>query len=269
MFRGRGAQAGATADTQKDRLEPPPPGQMTDMDYHEVSPVEWPANGRMFFVRKGIGFTTERLTQEQYQEIVDAGMEAPLGIQELVKTYCQEFVDALGIPFKNQATQEEEEEGEPMQGKTKTQKSGDQAPGTQQGQPDANSGQGAEQDVVRELTDADLAKVAEVAAEKGVEAAMGIVDERFQEFDQRLAALEGAGADDAEDDDAGVEDTQKSYDDLDARLKHVESQVSKGEFRPGGQDDGERGDAPPSDEEIHQQQVNKGWEDILSPKKGA
>lgn len=241
-------RAGALRADDRSRLEPPPPGQMTDPDYDETSLVGYPANGRFFLVRKGGKLSFERLSEQQIAEMTAAGLAPPQSILDVVKDCVQSVLTNM---FPQQT-----HKGEPMD---------PQAQNNQTPAPAGANETPAPAPVKRELEDGDIEQVREIVTE----VVSGILDERLASLstiEERLKALEDALA-------SGKEETaemQKSFADFKASTEKDVREVKKSlEFRPAGQGDDDRGPGPNDPATVQKQQSQAAWEAILVPKKGA
>lgn len=224
MFRRTKSRKGADG--------PPPPGQLTDPDYDEVSLVGHPANGEFFYVRKG-----ENLSPKEIEELRQAGLAAPKTLTEVVK----ECVDAVLPEIIKKAMSK----GDDAMQKKGTQKSGQET-----------------QPVQRELDSQEVEQIREIAQE----VAGSLFDERFATIQEQIDALKAANEATTEE----QTEMQKSIDSVKSAVTAVQGDVQKSlEFRPAGQGDGERGDPPLNPEDVQKNKSNKQWAEILSPKKGA
>ncbi len=233
----------------KKRTPPPPPpaGQMTDLDYDEVSPVGRPANGEMFYVRKG-----DDLSPEEAQKLKEAGLKPPQSLEDVVAGIAKSSFEQMMEPF-NAALQKLSKffgEGEPMLVPNQSGEPGSQQPqaapaAKDEGDQGDQSSQSSEQPVQRELTDADLEQVRTIAKE----VSGSLIDERFSSVEERIAAIEKS----LEESKETTTETAKSLDAVRADLQKAFNYV------PAPQGDGDR--LPP--EEIPAEEVAKAQSDAF------
>lgn len=251
----------------KELPPPPPPGQLTDPDFEEVSPVGMPANGRLFLVRRGGKLAFEKLSPDQLQQLKDAGLAPPTELSDVVK----EAVEAVLKPFfPNLFAKGDEPVTQPATpgatAPTPAAKADDAAEETPPAADTASDETpetpaeepAAETETAKGLEEGDLQQIREIAKE----VAGSIIDERLSALEERLAATETASQE-AKDETAEM---KKSLEDLQTGFETQKQDVAKalGDFRPGSQ----LGDhtTPPDPADVAKQESSDFWTTLASAK---
>lgn len=239
MFRRKGAHKA---------VEPPPPGQMTDPEYDEVSKVKHPANGHFFLVRKGLGTGIQYFTQKQLDEMKAAGLESPQPLGEAIKETLKHVLPEVLTQFPELISQYiKKGEAQPMDPQ------------------DENKPQADTRAVARGLDDSDKEIVREIAKE----VASSLNDERFEQMQKQINDLTAANKQ-SEEAKAEIEKSIKEINGSISILTKDSHDVQKAlEFRPAGQGDAPPGDTPPDPEKVQKQATTAGWLQILDNKQGA
>jgi flagellar motility protein MotE (MotC chaperone) len=154
------------------------PGKMEMMEYDEVSPCEWPANGRPFLVRRS-------LSEAEEAALASAGVKAPPTLEDVIRSAVDSAVEKISAIWRSK---------ESTQGDQPVDQTNEQANEAVKFEEVARS-------IASEIADQKLAEYTETQRSQG---------ERIAALEEQIAALQATQQQQTE----TVQEVQRSLDSI-------------------------------------------------------